>query len=538
MNIQGYHSNNRPWNTRVIKTGEIGIELELAFRSEENLEGYLWDLDSITTKAHHEDIGSKNEKVVVETDSSLSARWSVETITGPYALDSVLSMAEEVSRCAGKHRGYVPNSNYGLHVSICTKDWTEMHKAKFVALWHLNKSLICAVSNRQPNHWVRFDDLLPSNNNHPKLSRFTRKYGHYDICNTSGFRSEIRSFKSACRDRLRLLSSIEFVHAMSVYAKDCSIDPRKEFGVCDQQAIVDFCMSKRGNYDHLRKYLAKIEVDSILRPLPKAPYPEKIENSKNVRITNNTRYVSPRHSVNQPPYPSQSWIDMTASPQRARTWSELSQEIVDRRYRAFGENITDNVTPVDDTPLWLSVAESIVNELNHDPVMAQRFSEYPPYTIMALYRWNSQPNTEAVNWVLSTRFPDNAYAPRLDSNDRYVHYINNMSACMSFGDIERIESSTIAVRMRGLNPEVTSDFEAISYIDYYKNSLAIRPRASYLRDRAVDAARRSTELWGSSSDTVYFDECSSAYNIETDQPMNPPVAVRSVEPVDPDNTSI
>jgi len=280
--IPDYHSVSRPWRHRTIQPYEIGIEVETYC---ENRGALAEEVRGITS--------AFNESCLAERDSSLDRDCGIESVTPPTYLEDAKRLAVELSDTLRVHVARVPNSEYGLHVSICTHEWSILHLGKFEAFLNVNQDVCELIARRARNHWCQtLEGGFPGRvQRFKRYARFDKSRGrnmitemlhstsgHYDLVQLgSSGRAEVRMFRSSTK-AINLVGAIEFVHAVASYTRDCSVSQTADGGVCDLPAFWRFCWERRKrDYPNLFKYALECGVDTSL-PI-RADRLEKIQKS-------------------------------------------------------------------------------------------------------------------------------------------------------------------------------------------------------------------------------------------------------------------
>jgi len=267
--IPDYHSVSRPWRRRTIQPYEMGIEVE-AFCYERG--ALAADVCMITS--------AFDETCFAERDGSLDSSYGIESVTPPTYLEDAKRLAVELSEALRTHDAKVPNNEYGLHVSICTHEWSILHLGKFEAFLNVNQDVCELIARRARNHWCQpveggFTGRIKRFKRHSRFDRsrghgmmrevLSSTSGHYDLVQlgASG-RAEVRMFRSSTK-AINLVGAIEFVHAVASYTRDCSVSQTADGGVCDLPAFWRFCWERRKrDYPNLFKYALECGVDTSL----------------------------------------------------------------------------------------------------------------------------------------------------------------------------------------------------------------------------------------------------------------------------------
>jgi len=267
--IPDYHSVERPWRHRTIQPYEIGIEVETYCEDRGALASAVCRIES-----------EFEESCLAERDGSLDGDCGIESVTPPTYLEDAKRLAVELAGVLRDHDAKIPNNEYGLHVSICTHEWSILHLGKFEAFLNVNQDVCELIARRARNHWCQpvdggFTGRIQRFKRH---SRFDRSRGHdmirevlsstsrhYDLVQLgSNGRAEVRMFRSSTK-AINLVGAIEFVHAVASYTRDCSVSQTADGGVCDLPAFWRFCWERRKrDYPNLFKYALECGVDTSL----------------------------------------------------------------------------------------------------------------------------------------------------------------------------------------------------------------------------------------------------------------------------------
>ena len=162
--------------------------------------------------------GSWDSRVVLSYDSSLDSGF--ETITGPMSLEEHAKLWPELAPALAKAgmRSHAYHST-GMHVHVSKNFHTQLELGKMLVFLNSPKTRdnVTRIAGRTSAEYAA---ISPK-----KLTTAYRgeNYSRYEALNTTNSSTnEFRIFKGTLKTG-RILANIEFVHALSMYVKQCSI---------------------------------------------------------------------------------------------------------------------------------------------------------------------------------------------------------------------------------------------------------------------------------------------------------------------------
>lgn len=140
----------------------------------------------------------------------------------------------------------------GLHVHVSRSAFrgsstltSEAHQLRFLKFIYDNQRQSCRIAGRQSDY-ARWDD---KGNLIAKVKEGVNSAGHYSAINTENYETiEIRIFKGSLRKE-RVLSAIEFVHAVVEYTRSLRIVPKNK--PLSWSRFVAWLLNESNNYPNL-----------------------------------------------------------------------------------------------------------------------------------------------------------------------------------------------------------------------------------------------------------------------------------------------
>ena len=220
----------------------MGIELEVQSRGRVNL------MDSAQQLVIDE-IGE--DRIYCKWDGSVSNGF--EIVTHPHSLDEFHKLDWtflDKLKSAG-FRSWNSDS-CGLHVHLSRRAFSgsstlngEAHQLRFLKFIYDNQRQACRIAGRVSDY-ARWDD---KGNLIAKVKNGVNSAGHYSAVNTENRDTiEVRIFKGSLRKE-RVLSAIEFVHAVVEYTRSLKIVPKER--PLSWARFVAYVVNESNNYPNL-----------------------------------------------------------------------------------------------------------------------------------------------------------------------------------------------------------------------------------------------------------------------------------------------
>ena len=245
-NIYDYSHKPRP---RFYGTGKywLGFELEVEARDpdetdEDDVDKVAGDVTTLL-----------DGRAYCKYDGSLDLGF--EVVTHPHTLENYHTefMWSFLDTLRNNKMVSWNNENCGFHVHISntaftgvTKKQTEMHRIRFAKFIYDNQYQVERIAGRTANDFARFGDTGMVV---PKILLGRQNEGRYEVVNISNRNTiEIRIFKGSLRKE-RLLSNIEFVHAVCEFTRDMKVVPKDK--PLSWSRFVAFVVSHDSDYQNL-----------------------------------------------------------------------------------------------------------------------------------------------------------------------------------------------------------------------------------------------------------------------------------------------